>query len=351
VTEQPSACQTRSSQASSLELLEEWRVRTREELEFVWQLQAEETRRQLARIWDERLSEMVSVLDGRLSSRISEAGAASARQAVENLHERARRLWQSESRAEWQRVLVEIAAESRDVVALFEVMDSKLQLAEGRGLALSSLEVDLQCAPAFVQAIESSEPVVAAHAESELSAAVVAMAPPPPEGKVALFPVVSQGKASAVLYAYTSSEPADFQRLELLAMVAAGGVAPIPSAEDEDFPASELVSIEGAAQPAKPEWSQLSEREQERHLGAQRQSRVRVAELRLYQSDKVEAGRAQRNLYGVLRDEIDAGREAFRSEHMAECPSMVDYLHLEIVRTLANDDDTLLGPDYPGPLG
>jgi hypothetical protein len=29
---------------------------------------------------------------------------------------------------------------------------------------------------------------------------------------------------------------------------------------------------------------------------------------------------------------------------------MVDYLHLELVRTLANDDAEALGKDYPGPM-
>jgi hypothetical protein len=29
---------------------------------------------------------------------------------------------------------------------------------------------------------------------------------------------------------------------------------------------------------------------------------------------------------------------------------MVDYLHLELTRTLANEDPDLLGSTYPGPL-
>jgi hypothetical protein len=29
---------------------------------------------------------------------------------------------------------------------------------------------------------------------------------------------------------------------------------------------------------------------------------------------------------------------------------MVDYLHLEIVRSLAHDDERLLGAGYPGPM-
>ena len=35
---------------------------------------------------------------------------------------------------------------------------------------------------------------------------------------------------------------------------------------------------------------------------------------------------------------------------MTSSPTMVDYLHLELVRSLANDDAILLGPNYPGPL-
>ena len=35
---------------------------------------------------------------------------------------------------------------------------------------------------------------------------------------------------------------------------------------------------------------------------------------------------------------------------MSKSDSMVDYFHLDIVRTLANDDADLLGTDYPGPM-
>ena len=45
-----------------------------------------------------------------------------------------------------------------------------------------------------------------------------------------------------------------------------------------------------------------------------------------------------------------AARESFREKHMSASPTMVDYLHLEMVRSLANDDADLLGPEYPGPL-
>jgi hypothetical protein len=61
-------------------------------------------------------------------------------------------------------------------------------------------------------------------------------------------------------------------------------------------------------------------------------------------------GRSRRNLYEALRDHIDAAREQFQRDFFARCPSMVDYLHVELVRTLANDDAELLGENYPGPM-
>ena len=72
--------------------------------------------------------------------------------------------------------------------------------------------------------------------------------------------------------------------------------------------------------------------------------------MRLSQADAVQAGRAGRNLYDALRKSIDAARATFRPSFFAPCSSMVDYLHLEMVHTLANDDPDLLGNNYPGPV-
>jgi hypothetical protein len=90
--------------------------------------------------------------------------------------------------------------------------------------------------------------------------------------------------------------------------------------------------------------------EQRVHLRAQRFARVEAAAMRLQEGTAVQAGRLRRNLYEALRGRIDAARELFRKDFFANCPSMVDYLHLELVHTLANDDAELLGKDYPGPM-
>ena len=83
---------------------------------------------------------------------------------------------------------------------------------------------------------------------------------------------------------------------------------------------------------------------------AQRFAKVKIAEIQLYHAAAVKSGRTARNLYGSLRPHIDAARKAFEERFLHNGSRSADYLHLELLRVLANDDATLLGPDYPGPL-
>jgi hypothetical protein len=113
------------------------------------------------------------------------------------------------------------------------------------------------------------------------------------------------------------------------------------------------VSLTPSAAGQKPvtvAWTSLTREQQDLHQRAQRFARVQVAEIRLYKSENVKKGRASRSLYTSLQTEIDAAREAYRNDYLSASDTMVDYLHPELVRTLANDDAELLGPDYPGPL-
>ena len=85
------------------------------------------------------------------------------------------------------------------------------------------------------------------------------------------------------------------------------------------------------------------------HSTAQRFARVRVAEMQLYQASQVKSGRENRDLYGALAPAIDAARGAFRERFLLPLDGIPDYLHQELVRTLAKEDAVLLGPSYPGP--
>jgi hypothetical protein len=168
-----------------------------------------------------------------------------------------------------------------------------------------------------------------------------------------LFPVLAGPDVPAILYA--DSGEVDVDAIELLVATAGAVLEPRRGANVPVIapvaPADALVNI--AVPTPKPEilsWFSLSHGDRDLHLRAQRFARVQVAEIRLYQSEKVKNARTAHDLYTSLKQEIDAAREAFRREFLNASDSMVDYLHLELVRTLANDDAEVLGPNYPGAL-
>ncbi|HSW49669.1 MAG TPA: hypothetical protein VLH09_05805, partial [Bryobacteraceae bacterium] len=127
--------------------------------------------------------------------------------------------------------------------------------------------------------------------------------------------------------------------LEARAAAAAPPPSPAPAVE-------QVVRIAAL----EADWPSVPEADRALHSRAQRFARVQVAEMRLYKAQAVRAGRAQGDLYSALKSEIDAARESYRTSFLAPCASMADYLHRELVRTLANDDASLLGSAYPGAL-
>jgi hypothetical protein len=170
--------------------------------------------------------------------------------------------------------------------------------------------------------------------------------------RVYLFPIVLRQDVVAILYAEPDGDNIDVSALELLVSLAASSIE-ITETVTVTPQAAQLVNIgggEGARPAAKASWGELSKSEQEHHMRAQRFARTQVAQLLLHKVNQVRSGRASNNLYGALRGDIDAGREAFRQQYLENSPSMVDYYHLELVRTLAKDSPDALGPDYPGPM-
>jgi hypothetical protein len=220
-----------------------------------------------------------------------------------------------------------------------------LRVAEGAA-ASDRIHVPLSDAPALAAAAQSQDPVIAAATAGEVSGPLVELLAHSPNTRVAIFPVPVGAAAAALLYCWGEVQVA---AMELLAQAASAAWAAIP------VPAPKLVSIALPADPppkARPaaSWEELPAAEQQIHLRAQRFARVQTAEMRLYHADLVQAGRSARNLYEALREPIDRARNTFHSRFFAGCPTMVDYLHLEVTRTLANDDPDLLGNSYPGPL-
>ncbi len=294
------------------------------------------------------LAEIEIALEGEMAEAASAEAAERVARFAEELNQAARRLRQAEKFTELAAVLADCAAPFCDRCAVFEIAGESATVRAGRGVQGGAIAL-LETAGAFRAAIESGDPVSALATPGEVSQAVVNLFGHTTGERVSLFPLEKVG----FLYACGNVRHAP---LELLAVIAGTAY----SAMRKAAPPAELVSIASnaavpvshirPAAPAASHWSDLDPKDQRLHLRAQQFARTEVAQLRLQRSQAVAQGRADANLYGVLRTEINALREAFQQKFLSPSPSMVDYVHLELLRTLANDDAALLGPDYPGPL-
>jgi len=130
-----------------------------------------------------------------------------------------------------------------------------------------------------------------------------------------------------------------------------GAAGSLPPAEP--VPATESQPAAGTA-PARPsgvefDISQLSEAEQKAHKDARRFAKLLVSDIELYNKAKLAEGRKNKDLYSRIRLDIDRSRLAFEQRFGKTVGKQFDYFHDELVRTLAGNDPSLLGPGYPGP--
>ena len=290
-----------------------------------------------------------NTLQARVNEAAAESRANGERDLAKKLNQSIRCLRGSENGG-WKTELVQATQGFCDRAAVFTLQDGSLHLEASRGAvpAKPVEDVPLDAAPAFASAVESKDTVIAMRTKGELSPRIAAWTGEADSWRSYIFPVAARGNVLGLLYADADQRPVESSALELLAMAA--GAFAAEHAPVAQKPA-ELVSIAPAGQkPVTVAWTSLTHEQQGLHQRAQRFARVQVAEIRLYKSENVKKGRAGRSLYASLKTEIDAARETYRNDYLAASDTIVDYLHPELVRTLANDDAELLGPDYPGPL-
>jgi hypothetical protein len=280
----------------------------------------------------------------------AEVRERSRRELADHLNQAVRRMRQAPDGASLVAALLDAAAPLAAGVALFRV-DHTTAFGEGiRGVPEESAarfrrrEIALEGAPALAEAVRSRDPVTAAATPAEVSEELASLAAKGESGRVFLYPVVAGDRVPALVCAWGEVQGS---AMELLAQVAAAALCALP-ARGQLLGIAPAPNGEKASGPSA--WDALSGEEQQWHLRAQRSARVQVAEIRLFEPAGVQAGRARHDLYGAVRARIDAARESFHKKFFSATPTMVDYLHLELVRTLANDDPELLGNNYPGPL-
>jgi hypothetical protein len=212
-------------------------------------------------------------------------------------------------------------APSKDAVGGEEAEspDGSTRPAEAGGLSRQDVAETSLKGRFFASSSETSAPDM----EEPLPSSIVPPGVEPAEagGWPAMEPALSAALAS------TQSGPGPVSEIEARE---AGGVSPMPSAVRVDV-------------------SQLSEADQKLHKDARRFAKLLVSEIELYYKTTVAEGRESKDLYKRMKLVIDRSRQAFGRRFGNALGKEFDYFHEELVRTLAGNDPTLLGSDYPGP--
>jgi hypothetical protein len=101
-----------------------------------------------------------------------------------------------------------------------------------------------------------------------------------------------------------------------------------------------------AAAPATDAFAHMSPEDAEIHRKAQRFARLLMDEIKLYNQAKVAEGRKHKDLYDRLKEDIDKSRSTYQKRYGNTVAGSSDYLSSELVRSLAEDDVSLLGPNF-----
>ncbi len=121
----------------------------------------------------------------------------------------------------------------------------------------------------------------------------------------------------------------------------------------EPEPAAEVVEVAaahasaGAAPAAATDpLAGLSPEDADTHRKAQRFARLLVDEIKLYNQAKVAEGRRHKDLYDRLKEDIDKSRGTFQKRYGNTAAATGDYFHCELLRSLAEDDISIMGSNF-----
>ena len=127
--------------------------------------------------------------------------------------------------------------------------------------------------------------------------------------------------------------------------------AAAPAYEHSMEPQAEVVSVAAAAAGVHPAGAghaaaTLSEEDADVHRKAQRFARLLVDEIKLYNQAKVLEGRKNKDLYDRLKEDIDKSRATYKKRYGNTVAANVDYLQAELLRSLAEDDISVMGANF-----
>ena len=82
------------------------------------------------------------------------------------------------------------------------------------------------------------------------------------------------------------------------------------------------------------------------HRKAQRFARLLMDDIKLYNQAKVSEGRKHKDLYDRLKEDIEKSRATYFKRYGNTAAGAADYFNQELIRSLAEDDVSLLGGNF-----
>jgi hypothetical protein len=227
---------------------------------------------------------------------------------------------------------------------------------------------------------------------SEMDPKFTAQFGAPADGKCVLLPLLLREKVAALIYADAGQESGgqlDASTLELLVLttgtwlelaalrktapkegvagVADRKEAPVaqaahaaPSFSDpfaahapafaKSAPVSSVAQAEAEPAPSEAAVADplagLPPEEVDVHRKAQRFARLLIDEIKLYNQAKMAEGRKHKDLYDRLKEDIDKSRSTYSKRYGNTVAASSDYFNQELIRSLAEDDMSLLGSNF-----
>ena len=107
-----------------------------------------------------------------------------------------------------------------------------------------------------------------------------------------------------------------------------------------------VAAAAAAPAPATDAFANLSPEDADVHRKAHRFARLLVDEIKLYNQVKVSEGRKNRDLYDRLKEDIEKSRITYQKRYGNTAAGGADYFGQELVRSLAEDDTSIMGANF-----
>jgi len=106
------------------------------------------------------------------------------------------------------------------------------------------------------------------------------------------------------------------------------------------------LAVETPAAAPADQFAGMSPEDADLHRKAQRFARLLVDEIKLYNQVKVAEGRKNKDLYDRLKEDIEKSRGTYQKRYGNTAAASADYFSQELIRSLAEDDVSFMGPNF-----